>query len=177
MKDISTLASPVPCYLSEKEIQSIAEKLAKIMKIKIGASLDNAVELLNGKIEYVPPVDMTNKLATITVKKSNDNTSPPEFTIRLSPLMSSWRKRFVIAHELGHLLLHSQYGRFDLEAAHDDLLDKNANLVESEANCFATALLVPRAELKSIKSKNLPTAELAAHFAVPLPVMENLLKA
>lgn len=45
------------------------------------------------------------------------------------------RKRFTIAHELGHFLMH--------EGTFIDQTDISLNKTETEANCFASGLLMP----------------------------------
>ncbi len=72
-------------------------------------------------------------------------------TIGYSPMESSVRQRFTIAHELGHYLLHSKSSKEDL------FIDKGFKVLfrdyssstgeirnEKEANAFAAALLMPK---------------------------------
>ena len=53
-------------------------------------------------------------------------------------MKSSCRIRFSLAHELGHILLHSYVTNEDLK--NKDFLDK----IEKEANTFASCFLLPR---------------------------------
>ncbi|MDF7668542.1 XRE family transcriptional regulator [Lactobacillus sp. ESL0703] len=54
-----------------------------------------------------------------------------------SKISSSVRVRFNIAHELGHILLHSNYSKNDIDDS------SNHKAIESEAQHFAGALLMP----------------------------------
>lgn len=51
---------------------------------------------------------------------------------------SSVRRRFNIAHEIGHLLLHSSVENID------DLSNKEMKIIENQANDFASNLLLPK---------------------------------
>lgn len=64
------------------------------------------------------------------------------------------RSRFDLAHELGHLVLHQHYST-------DDLLEKEVlKRIESEANAFASAFLMPRDEiLRDLQDVSLPALE------------------
>lgn len=55
------------------------------------------------------------------------------------------RKRFTIAHELGHLIMHQ--GR---HSCTDDMMNelKTSNMIETEANDFASELLLPNRALQ-----------------------------
>jgi Zn-dependent peptidase ImmA (M78 family) len=61
------------------------------------------------------------------------------------------RKRFTIAHELGHYIMHPDLIKDDAEynvLLRHVLSDKNYSPEEKEANCFAANLLVPDSLLK-----------------------------
>jgi Zn-dependent peptidase ImmA (M78 family) len=57
-------------------------------------------------------------------------------------IKESGRKRFAIAHELGHFLLHADVSQYFICMA-EDLRDYRRSAVEVEANCFASQLLMP----------------------------------
>ncbi|AUW97130.1 helix-turn-helix domain-containing protein [Streptococcus pluranimalium] len=64
---------------------------------------------------------------------------------------SAVRRRFNIAHELGHILLHG-----DIESIHDYTSQELKNIIEKQANHFASCLLLPESSfLKSLLSTNL----------------------
>lgn len=64
---------------------------------------------------------------------------------------SAVRRRFNVAHELGHILLHG-----DIESIHDYTSQELKNIIEKQANYFASCLLLPEnGFLKSLLSTNL----------------------
>jgi Zn-dependent peptidase ImmA (M78 family) len=96
--------------------------------------------------------------------------------ITLSDAISSpLRKRFSIAHELGHLEMHrsvsslSLCSQGDIDEGVADRVDGNR---EQEANAFAAALLMPRRIFKAVCQQDDPTLEaiqeLAHYFYVSL---------
>lgn len=86
----------------------------------------------------------------------------------------STRKRFTIAHELGHFFLHHNGEPLDFV----DLRSGVSNFKEVEANKFATALLMPQNEVTNEYNKLLfPTGEeLARIFNVSKVTMQIRLK-
>lgn len=83
------------------------------------------------------------------------------------------RQRFTIAHELGHYLLHKEYIKDESKykvLLRQPLRDKNYPPEESEANCFAANLLVPKILLK--KYKKYPNTIKASLFAVSEDVIK-----
>lgn len=95
---------------------------------------------------------------------------------------SDQRKTFTVAHELGHIILHTQ----DLEENPDlgilfrrPLGGADPDPKEQEANCFAANLLVPQnlLEDKSRRYSGLVNSKvLAALFGVSKEVIEYRLK-
>lgn len=64
---------------------------------------------------------------------------------------SANRKRFSIAHEIGHHLLHSDPLNVDIEIHHRDIKSsQGTDVKEVEANCFAASILMPERLLRSI---------------------------
>ncbi|MFP5222055.1 MAG: ImmA/IrrE family metallo-endopeptidase [Acidobacteriota bacterium] len=95
--------------------------------------MNELVRLWRGSIVVATPED---KWESLRIEENKT------FTIFLSPETSPLRDNFTIAHELGHLLLHTnfkepgiaQFNRFGSDRA------------ETEANWFAANLLMPREE-------------------------------
>jgi len=87
--------------------------------------------------------------------------------VYVNKLDSGNRRRFTVAHELGHWLMHKE----DLHRNPDEYailyrrpLGVEVDPVEQEANCFAANLLVPFDLLKKHRDK--PHHEIAALFQV-----------
>ena len=72
-------------------------------------------------------------------------------------------KKFILAHELGHAVLHSSVNCFFLE--NNSFFVKNK--IEREANEFSAELLIDDAELKDLLCSSYTTAQIAALMEVP----------
>lgn len=81
---------------------------------------------------------------------------------------SAVRRRFNVAHELGHILLHG-----DIESIHDYTSKELKNIIEKQANYFASCLLLPEnGFLKSLLSTNLDFyIELKKYWKVSIQAM------
>jgi Zn-dependent peptidase ImmA (M78 family) len=68
------------------------------------------------------------------------------------------RRRFSLAHELGHFLLHGKAPRVFLDEAtiffRDELAAEGSDLEEIEANTFAAELLMPEKVLRQMIQRN-----------------------
>jgi len=69
------------------------------------------------------------------------------FEIGISRFEMFARKRFTIAHEIGHYILHSILQESRPIIA---FRTEGSNRAEAEANCFAAELLMPRKQFKEI---------------------------
>ena len=91
-----------------------------------------------------------------------------KFDIYISNFTGALRDRFTIAHELGHYILHSDYGKNKIKAARF-----GSDRVEWEANWFAAGLLMPTSlftELYREKCIQDPF-RLASMFLVSIPAI------
>jgi predicted transcriptional regulator len=159
----ATYERPKPCGATVEEISLFAEKVAKALAFLPGSDLEPVVKHLNGVIKYLPFTEMDSKQASITVEVGG------KFTIQLLPILFPLQKRMSIAHELGHLFLHSRYGEVALQAYHD--AEKKNELVEEEAYEFACGFLMPEKRFYRLaKCFNNDSVMIAAHFMVPEPV-------
>ena len=154
---------PKPCGATLESISDFARKIGKALDLKPGMDLEPIVSRLNGVIEYLPLTTKSRKQASITVEKGG------KFTIRLSAALFPLQKRMSIAHELGHLFLHSRYGEVSLVAYHD--AEGESKLVEEEAHEFACTILMPTKLLRqAAKALENDSIRVAAYFMVPEPV-------
>ena len=103
------------------------------------------------------------------------------FKIQVSPFQSQKRRRFTIAHELGHLFLHMGY-LIDEELwdeQEDNIYHRSGSSEqEYQANEFAAAFLMPRNEYKKVMDEHtdgslVNTAEIARHFHVSVSAAAN----
>jgi Zn-dependent peptidase ImmA (M78 family) len=72
-------------------------------------------------------------------------------------LRPATRRRFVIAHELGHWELHSKVSQVFICTDEDMIADYRKNPIEAEANYFASALLMPTKLFRAAMPTGAPT--------------------
>lgn len=92
------------------------------------------------------------------------------------------KKRFTIAHEIGHYMLHYAQNKSKLYAHREDKKGKNKE--ENDADYFAASVLMPKEQFKAkydeLKNKNLSTDDiitlLQKHFSVPYESAERRIK-
>lgn len=77
-------------------------------------------------------------------------------TIRVKPGLNPGRRRFTIAHEIGHYLLHPREGLHREDTAKNFILWNDAG-EETEANVFAAELLMPEFLFKPRAAKGTPS--------------------
>jgi|GEM_PF-1049320 len=153
---------PEPTGASKEEVCWFAERVAEMLGYSPGKNLRSVVKKLKGNLEYLPLTE-DSKRASITVEKSG------EFTIRIFTPIFPLQERMSIAHELGHLFLHSRLGEIPIEA-YDDF-NKENEVAEDEASWFASAFLMPSEMVKTMADYlDGDTLDLAATFLVPEPV-------
>lgn len=86
-------------------------------------------------------------------------------TIRVKPGLNPGRRRFTIAHEIGHYLLHPREGLQREDTASNFTLWNDAS-EETEANVFAAELLMPEFLFKPRTAKSAPSLSLIDRLAV-----------
>lgn len=126
-------------------IQEYAENVVRVFSREnpVGHNINDFVNALGGTIqEKNLKIWADGKLEMAPVG------SGIRFIITLSPMQSQERKNFTIAHEIGHLFLHTNYV--------DSLINSNVSLVfpdfyregdsekEYQANEFAANILMPK---------------------------------
>jgi Zn-dependent peptidase ImmA (M78 family) len=86
------------------------------------------------------------------------------------------RRRFTLAHELGHWICHCAAGRDQPVFCRErDLSQASDRALEREANVFAAELLMPERELRAAFARAADVRELAEVFAVsPLAMQWRL---
>ncbi len=146
--------------------------------------------LLGIHVSETPDARQSDTVGNITLREGR----PAE--VWINPLENSYvpRRRFTLAHEIGHFCMHGSTDR------HEFIDDKNTmnrsesywNRYESEANRFAATLLMPKELLETIGRKIIDTYKaehgvakmplarfvnsMAARFGVSSPAMEYRLK-
>jgi IrrE N-terminal-like domain len=145
--DSSKKRKVVPIFLSSNKADSITNAKIKILALFIRKSLGlsdqkafNIVELLENEMPSVIDHFRLEVLARSDEQEVYSTKTPPrifatESVYRLAR-EGDTRLRFLIAHEMGHLLLHSS-------AAHFGASDKLDRRIEAQASKFALFFLIP----------------------------------
>jgi len=99
--------------------------------------------------------------------------SPQVNFIRVnSEIRELGRRRFGIAHEVGHLILHKDRGGFSICSQNDVILFASNDQKELQANVFAAALLMPTLMFEPRCKSSVPSlaliSQLAEEFEVTL---------
>ena len=99
------------------------------------------------------------------IRKHKKDGGDSGYAIYVNADHSTNRRRFTIAHELGHYVLHKNLIGDGLL---DDALYRSglSNLIESEANRFAADILMPKAMVRAAIAKEDSIERLAEQFEV-----------
>lgn len=127
--------------LSKLAISEYAERLAEqygIVRLGDAPDVEPLVRALGGRVD----VSFTLHSETLTVRRAGD------FVIHLAPSSSFRQRRFAIAHELGHYVLHYLDHRLDGPATFDRCAGRAR--AGAQANYFASALLMPAARFRRV---------------------------
>lgn len=155
-------------------INNLTQDIINVYEIQIPIiDIDDVVYKLNGRVEED---FFLENMSDGSVRRQGDG-----FVIYVSPFQSEERRKFTIAHELGHLFLHMGY------KINEELWNRQEkatyyragdSLVEYQANEFAAALLMPRNKYKEIMDKNtvgnmVETVGIANYFGVSVSAASN----
>jgi hypothetical protein len=143
-----------PANLTNASIAEYAERVGNSNGIYEDgrADIDGLVQRLGGRVVFADGGE------SLHVRGQGD------FTIFLPQFTSTSRDRFTIAHELGHYFLHYRYAGLQQEQPFGR---GDRNRAETEANVFASALLMPAKEFrKRWKVHRGDTWQVAQHFGV-----------
>ena len=147
-------ASTITRYIQKNEL--------KVRKNFSTKPIEEVVETLISDYSLNPPIDLISICNDLGIKVKevdfDDDLSGmlAKKTIYISTNIHENRKRFTLAHELGHFLIHKKqdnsYKGVRFRSEHISSQEKNE---EREANHFASLLLMPtkfiKEELKDIK--------------------------
>ncbi len=148
-----------PCGKSREEIDKLAEDLFNENRLSPGDDIVPILKKLGGSIKYIGMDDCLDSTdGSISVEGEG------KFEILVFNFTGPLRDRFTIAHELGHYILHSDYGKYRIKAARSgsDKVEK----VESEANYFAAGFLMPKGLFEKELQKTKDPLHLASKFMV-----------
>jgi len=150
----------------------VAETLLKYADNKIPINLTNIIKCFNNIelrcyswYQRVMQVDKNYIIEKLTksedggLLKISDDLGNEEYMILYENLKPLGRKRFTIAHELGHYLLKHHQLIENTVISRGELSDNEYDVLEKEANYFARMLLVPLPLIIYIAKKWGPISE------------------
>lgn len=155
-------------------INNLTQDIINLYNIQIPIkNINDVVATLGGSVEESINID---NMPNNGIRKQNNG-----FIIYTSPFQSLEKKKFTIAHELGHLFLHMGY------KTNPELWDKQKNasyykadnlLKEYQANEFAAALLMPQEAYEKIMNQytignKVETCKIADYFEVSVSLASN----
>ena len=150
--------------ITNKDIEEKARELREIWGLGIDLPVSNLLEVaeINGVI--IVEANMSDETLDAVSEWIGDR----PFIMLTDNGESAVRRRFNIAHEIGHILLHG-----DIESIHDYTSQELKNVIEKQANYFASCLLLPEnGFLKSLLSTNLDFyIELKKYWKVSIQAM------
>lgn len=135
---MANYSQPQPTQKTKAAIFRIAEHFATKVGFLPGDRIEPLIERLGGTIEY---------LGSFSSIQATDGSlfvnGPDNFLIKVSAFTGPERDRFTIAHELGHYVLHSRFGKERIKAQRF-----GSTRVEWEANWFGAAFLMPAEDFR-----------------------------
>lgn len=87
-------------------------------------------------------------------------------TIFLNENLNEYEQRFVLAHEIGHAILHTKSSCFFSNTLNNKLK------TEYQANLFAAELLIDLNEIDKLYLQGYSIKQLAAYYNVPVELIE-----
>jgi hypothetical protein len=143
----------------------VARRVARELAAELGLTPPFDLERVAGRHALVIDEDIPSHADVIVVHAAAPG-EPPRIVVDRTLQRAPERRRFAIAHALGHVLLgwHSLGTPCDVATRPAELPVTVHDLVEGEANAFARELLMPEAWIRSFDALDRP-AELIAHVA------------
>lgn len=162
----TNIQTPIALNAAKPSVHELAEQLADALEYHPdGNSLNAVVETLGGEIIERDLFELSD-----SDDGSIDILSVDDFKIYVQSFVSEARKRFTIAHELGHYFLHYQIklsgeGRFQASRYTEGKTDR----AEWEANWFAAGFLMPESKFREAHEEFKGShSRVAEHFEVSL---------
>ncbi|EGW20930.1 ImmA/IrrE family metallo-endopeptidase [Methylobacter tundripaludum] len=116
-------------------------KESKAFELKASVDVDQIATMLGIRVEE----DFSLELRGVVGEISFNNEIP---TVRINPVKNSYapRRRFTLAHEIGHYCLHSAQSKTGFTDSMKSMSRTESywDVRESEANNFAAQLLMPK---------------------------------
>ena len=131
-----------PSFFSKFQINKLGEFISRQYNIYLN-EIQNSTDPL---IEYLKALGGTVKQcdpSEIEKNGSDLKISDGKFEILCSNSSAPLKNRFIIAHNIGHYILHTKFGE-----TKGKFPEKISSRLESEASWFALGLLLPKKKLR-----------------------------
>jgi Zn-dependent peptidase ImmA (M78 family) len=129
-------------YKNAKELLEKLETQGFVLSIPI--NVDQIAEKLKIKVIDDPDLEDRNSIGEISFVEANP-------VVRINPFQNDYnpRRRFTLAHEIGHYCLHSSASKAEFKDSIKTMSRSESywDFYESEANGFAAQLLMPKSLL------------------------------
>lgn len=151
-----------------ENIENFTLMFKEIMNLEEHINVDKLIQDLDGEVEE-------HNESFVIISKGGENTS---FVITLPTLTNISERKYLLAHSIGHLLIHMNYlldddSWNDVDDYYDSAHYRQGHNIENyEADAFAMELLLGRKSFFRIAKENLidgvyKTEEISKHFEVP----------
>lgn len=126
---------------------------------------------MDKKYKTLDPYELAEAMGIIIHRMELGNTRGFCYTSRrikqiiLNNNLPEWTERFVLAHEIGHLVMHPKHSAPFLQSTFFSM-----DRFEIEANKFATELIIPDDELMDMYEYTVD--ELSALYGLPREIIE-----
>lgn len=150
----------------ENKICSITQEL--LNNIPQNLSVQIPIVMIANNIGYkVLEFDPTESIENVSGSVVNASK-----TIYINGDEHPYRRRYTIAHEIGHAVLHSDRAHV-IDYRQNMINFSGGSQIEDEAHQFAMELLMPAVKFKTLwRALDSKTDEIAARFGVPIDVAE-----
>ena len=170
-------------YLNPTRV-SIIDKAVEQMVLNTGLSypkdslLDIAkalgVEVVSAELPDLQTKKVKGYIKWLSDEEKEKMGKPYRAKIYLNSNQADTTKTFTLAHELGHFLLHKDTNNFRIDL--EDYSESDPDNQETEANYFASCLLMPKDKFFNALNNAKGLDQVAEAFGVSVPAVEARMK-
>ena len=149
--------------ISENKITNITLDLLKDVPLSIEVSVVLIAENIGYQVLAFDPTESIENVSGAIVNASK--------TIYINGDEHPYRRRYTIAHEIGHAMLHQDRAHI-IDYRQNMINFSGGSQIEDEAHQFAMELLMPAAKFKTLsRALDNKADEIAVRFGVPIDVV------
>ncbi|WP_051145035.1 ImmA/IrrE family metallo-endopeptidase [Thiomicrorhabdus sp. Kp2] len=175
--------------MDNKDIESFAEKVRSALDVSTPVNFIQVIADLYGELHTFSDSECSKEAYIKPLREYNNelenlNANLPLFRIGVhEDYLSANRRRFSIAHELGHLFLHLNFNNpekwNEKVRTNQPYYRYGSSQQENEAHSFAASFLMPKDEFMSVlnintdEDENVDIIKVANHFEVSKAAVIN----